>query len=116
MLTEEVYGLFGLEAEEPLQKLRVSQRRSHLEIKMDILSCVRAGVDKPTQVMYKANLSWTALQEHLGDLEGNGLLRATDHGNRKRLEVTEKALSVLMAYKKVLEDIRAPTEKKRVVY
>ncbi len=66
-MAQEEYSLFSLET--PTPKNRFSLRRSHLEVRMDILSCIKAGADKPTQIMYKANLSWTALKDHLSVLE-----------------------------------------------
>jgi predicted transcriptional regulator len=104
VLKTEEYGLFTLDAS-PLLKRGFSLRRSHLEIRMDILSCVKAGIEKPTQIMYKANLSWTALQEHLTALEEGDLIQTTEYGNRRRYALTEKALAVLMTYQKVLEEV-----------
>jgi predicted transcriptional regulator len=108
-LSEE-YSLFSLD--QPAQtRTRFSLRRSRLEIRMDILSCIRAGVEKPTQIMYKANLSWVALKDHLSALEEGKLLTIVEYGSRKKYELTEKALAVLMSYKKVLDEIRAPAER-----
>ena len=109
-MTSEVGSLFPLE--EPAKaRQKLALRRSHLEIRMDILSCVKAGFDKPTQVMYKANLSWTALKEHLSALEEGALVRSVEYGTRRRYELTEKAYSVLAAYEKILADITAPAQK-----
>ena len=43
-------------------------RRSRLEIYIDILECMQRGVESPTNIMYKANLSWIPLQEYLCSL------------------------------------------------
>ena len=40
-------------------------RRSRMEILIDILKAVAKGNEKPTHIMYKANLSWKRLQEQL---------------------------------------------------
>lgn len=101
--------LFPLEESKPRQKF--SLRRSHLEIRMDILSCIKSGFDKPTQVMYKANLSWSALKEHLAVLESGTLIRSVEYGTRRRYELTEKAYLVLASYEKILSDISAPFQK-----
>ncbi|MDG6911354.1 MAG: hypothetical protein JRN18_03300 [Nitrososphaerota archaeon] len=108
MLEAEEYGLFTLAA--PALKHGFSLRRSHLEIRMDILSCVKAGIEKPTQIMYKANLSWTALQEHLTALEEGNLIRTIEYGSRRRYALTEKAFAVLMTYQKVLEEVSSPAK------
>jgi predicted transcriptional regulator len=105
-LAEEEYPLFSLDESAPL-KHGFSLRRSHLEIRMDILSCVKAGAEKPTQIMYKANLSWNALKEHLTALENGKLLNLVSYGSRRKYELTERAFSVLMAYKKILDEVNA---------
>ena len=105
----EVNSLFSLE--ETATRRKFSLRRSHLEIRMDILSCIKGGYDKPTQVMYKANLSWTALKDHLAALETSELIAGSSYGSRRRYELTERAFQVLAAYEKVLYDISAPFKK-----
>lgn len=112
-LTEELYSLFSSEETASFNR-KFSLRRSHLEIKMDILSCVMAGAEKPTQIMFKANLSWAALKEHLTALEQGKLLVPVAHGARTRYEMTAKATALLMAYKKILDDVSAPVEKTAV--
>ncbi|HKT21936.1 MAG TPA: winged helix-turn-helix domain-containing protein [Nitrososphaerales archaeon] len=109
-MAEEEYALFSLDQPVTL-KHGFSLRRSHLEIRMDILSCVKGGCQKPTQIMYKANLSWNALKEHLEVLEKNNLLNLVTLGTRRTYELTEKAYAVLMAYTKILDEVNAPTPK-----
>jgi predicted transcriptional regulator len=105
----EEYSLFSVEPAK--QKHRFSMRRSQLEIRMDILACVKAGAEKPTQIMYKANLSWTALQTHLDALEGAELLTPVEYGSRKKYELTDKALTLLLAYDKIIDEVNAPFQK-----
>lgn len=105
-MAQEEYALFSLNEPATL-KHSFSLRRSHLEIRMDILSCVKAGAEKPTQIMYKANLSWNALKDHLQALERGNLLVEVEEGSRRRYELTEKAMAVLMAYKKILDDVNS---------
>ena len=85
------------------QTAKVSGRRSELEIKMDVLRVVASGIDRPTQVMYKANLSWIALQSNLKSLVGSGFLREEELGNRKRYELTQRGHEILGSFQKVLE-------------
>ncbi|MEM3386899.1 MAG: winged helix-turn-helix domain-containing protein [Nitrososphaerales archaeon] len=80
-------------------------RRSHLEIKMDILRIVKEGIEKPTQIMYKANISWAILQTHLRSLVENGFLAEFEFGNRRRYELTQKGFNILRAYLNILEQI-----------
>ena len=49
-------------------------RRSLLQIRVDILRVVMEGYGKPTQIMYKANLSWNVLQSQLKAFLEAGLL------------------------------------------
>jgi predicted transcriptional regulator len=82
---------------------KVVGRRSELEIKMDVLRVIGSGIDRPTQVMYKANLSWIALQSTLKSLVGSGFLREEELGNRKRYELTQRGFDILSSFQKVLE-------------
>jgi len=90
-------------------------RRSELEIKMDVLRVVSSGIDRPTQVMYKANLSWIALQSNLKSLKNSGFLREEDLGSRKRYELTQRGFEILSTYNKVLDAMGAmPPVQKQV--
>jgi predicted transcriptional regulator len=50
-------------------------RRSRLEIYFDVLKALDKGVDKPTRLMYKANLSWSSLQDTFDTLIDGGFMR-----------------------------------------
>jgi predicted transcriptional regulator len=82
-------------------------RRSELEIKMDVLQVVSQGIDRPTQIMYKANLSWVALQENLKSLVAKAFLREENLGSRKRYELTQAGYEILQTFRKVLETMGA---------
>jgi predicted transcriptional regulator len=86
-------------------KRKVLARRSQLEIRMDMLKVIKEGAEKPTQIMYKANLSWVALQTHLTQMIERGLLIWVTEGTRKRYELTLKGSSVMYAYRKILEEV-----------
>jgi predicted transcriptional regulator len=74
-------------------------RRSKLEINLEVLSVVKEGVDKPTRIMYAANLSWQPTQRVLNNLVGQGFLREitapNNNTSRRRYKITEKGLNVL---------------------
>jgi len=74
---------------------------------MDVLRIVSSGIDRPTQVMYKANLSWIALQSNMKVLVTKGFLREEDLGSRKRYEITQKGYEILRSFEKVLEAMGA---------
>ena len=82
----------------------MSRRRSKLDIVLRVLSVVREGVDKPTRIMYAANLSWRPTQRILSSLVQRGLLREIeDAGSRrskKRYEITEKGANVVSYFER----------------
>ncbi|MDG6898515.1 MAG: hypothetical protein JRN24_02125 [Nitrososphaerota archaeon] len=84
---------------------RALARRSQLEIRMDMLKAVKEGAEKPTQIMYRANLSWVALQTHLKSLLERELLRWAADGTRKRYELTVKGANIMYSYGKILEEV-----------
>ncbi len=83
----------------------MSRRRSRLEITLNILSIVREGKDKPTNITYAANLSWKSTQRILSNLVVQGLIemRITSGLSKKRYVITEKGVNVLDYYKKANE-------------
>jgi predicted transcriptional regulator len=76
----------------------MSIRRSKLEIQLEVLKAIRAGVDKPTRIMYAANISWNPVSKMLEDLVGRGLISVNTNGgngSKRRYEITEKGISVV---------------------
>jgi predicted transcriptional regulator len=77
----------------------MSNRRSRLEITLDVLKAVRDGVDKPTRIMYVANMSWNPTQELLAKLVEEGLLDVTEERTEKRSKrsyvITERGRNVI---------------------
>ena len=74
-------------------------RRSKLEIRLTMLSSIKQGIDKPTRIMYAANLSWKPTQRTLTQLVWQGLINEIEDTNnaksKKRYEITEKGLAVI---------------------
>jgi predicted transcriptional regulator len=70
---------------------------------MDMLKAIRAGAEKPTQIMYRANISWVALQTHLTRLLERGLCVWVADGERRRYELTAKGANMVYSYGKILE-------------
>ena len=52
----------------------MKNRRSRLEIHLDVLYTIRKGVKKPTQIMYGSNLSYKPLKRVLNSLLRQGLV------------------------------------------
>ena len=94
----------------------MSPRRSKLEIRLKILAAVKQGVDKPTRIMYAANMSWKPVQLMLTHLVEQGLLlEVVNTGNKqskRRYQITEKGEKILDYFEKAkdilpLEDVYA---------
>jgi len=85
----------------------MSSRRSQLEIRLNILSAVKDGVDKPTRIMYAANMSWRPVQKTLSNLVEQGLLERQvnieSSKSKTRYVITEKGIHVLDYFKKAKE-------------
>jgi predicted transcriptional regulator len=85
----------------------MSHRRSKLEIQLNILSSVMNGVDKPTRIMYAANMSWRPVQRNLSHLVDKGLLERQvnleSSKSKSRYVITEKGINVLEYFKKAKE-------------
>jgi predicted transcriptional regulator len=95
-----------LSGAQPLRKLR--SRRSALEVKMDILTVVRDGAQGPTQIMFKANLSWNLLMQHLKELVESGTLSELNVKNKSIYRLTDKGISVLRSYTLVADNFGMP--------
>jgi predicted transcriptional regulator len=95
----------------------MSSRRSRFEIYIDVLKEVKSGANKPTQIMYGANLSWKPLQVILKSLLNQGLLTEIEGDPRdKRTKVTygltQKGENVVRYYIKAksLVEIHSPED------
>ena len=80
-------------------------RRSLLQIKVDILRVVAAGYGKPTQIMYKANLSWNVLQAQLKSFLESEMIEVEAYGSRRRYLITPKGIDMINSYQKVVREI-----------
>jgi len=82
-------------------------KRSRLEIYLEVLEVVRHDVDKPTRIMYAANISWKPLQEIITTLLENGLIHEEETKLSKRYTITDKGKSALGYFRKAKELILA---------
>jgi len=76
---------------------------------MDILKVVHEGAFLPTQIMYRANLAWVALQDSLGALVGTGLLERVSVGSRRSYQLTLKGINILTNFNQIVEAVKAPS-------
>ena len=56
----------------------MKNRRSKLEIYLDVLKVIKEGTTKPTRIMYGANLSWKLLQGILSSMVAQDLIEEVD--------------------------------------
>jgi len=68
------------------------------------LKAIKKGTQKPTNIMYKCNLSWIPLMEILNSLLAQELIKISNYDKRKVYEITERGLNVLRYFEKV-EDL-----------
>ena len=98
----------------------MSSRRSRFEIYVDVLSEIKNGSNKPTQIMYAANLSWRPLQEILRSLVSQGLISEIDEDikdkrTKVQFDLTLKGENVVRYYSKAksLIETQGPEEHER---
>jgi predicted transcriptional regulator len=104
LAVEESFGLTRVD------RKKVFARRSQLEMRMDMLKAVKQGAEKPTQIMYKANLCWAALQTNLKLLIEKGLLKWATEGAKKHYELTPEGRNVMYLYSKITEALASEWE------
>lgn len=75
--------------------MSVARKRSKLELYLEVLRAVSRGVSKPTNIMYKCNLSWASSKEILDALVEQSLLSVIDNEGRKIYRITERGRKVL---------------------
>ena len=79
--------------------LSQSDRRSKLDIMITVLKSIQEGMDKPTRIMYAANMSWNSTQKIFADLLRQELIYVTEEQGtkraKKRYHLTDKGMNVL---------------------
>ena len=80
-------------------------RRSQLDILCDMLAAVAEGDDKPTRIMFRANITWTMLLSNLDILLRNGALRRVVVGSKNSYGLTPKGSALLNAYSQLNEGL-----------
>ena len=95
----------------------MSARRSRFEIYVDILNEIMDGVDKPTKIMYGANLSYKPLKEILHSMLDQGLISENEGSSKDKrtkvtYELTTKGVNVVRYYSKAknLIEIKNPKD------
>jgi predicted transcriptional regulator len=86
-----------------------SKRRDKLYIIAEILQIAKDGVLK-TQIMYRANLSFTQLNEYIRFMLKNELLDKVILNNKESYRATAKGLNFLQRYHEITELLRTENE------
>jgi predicted transcriptional regulator len=88
------------------------ERRSKLEIYLEVLKIIKGGTSKPTRIMYNANISWQPLMRVLGSMMNQDLVREIDVSDtgRKRDKRTTKLYEITMKGEQVVRYFRGAKE------
>ena len=70
-------------------------RRSRFDHYCDVLHVIEVGVEKPTRIMYKANLTYQMLLDIIATLVHNQFVREEVSGIKKRYHITQKGKNAL---------------------
>ena len=81
----------------------MSSKRSRIEIYLDILRAMKKGVDKPTRIMYRTNLSWKPLMQILDAMAEQGLVASESAGTHVTYRITAKGVNVLNYFNEAME-------------
>jgi predicted transcriptional regulator len=84
------------------------KRRDQINIIANILGTAKEGILK-TQIMYKANLSFTQLNEYLAFLLNHGLIAQSNVDGKEVYTVTVKGLGFLQRHRELLKMIETPS-------
>lgn len=86
-----------------------SKRRDKLYIIAEILEIAKDGVLK-TQIMYRANLSFTQLNEYVRFMLKNELLGKVRFNDKELYKATVKGLNFLQRYHEIIELLKTENE------
>jgi predicted transcriptional regulator len=90
-----------------------ADRRSRIETFFDVLCTIGSGNEKPTHIMYKANLSWTVMQLYTDSLIRKGLVVFEESEGKKHYRLTDKGKQIMQQYLSIKEDLDLISEKHR---
>ena len=77
-----------------LELLEKSKRRDKLVIMTEIVGIAKNGTSK-THIMFKANLSFSQLNQYLDLLLQSGLIETVSHGDRQVYRATSKGIDFM---------------------
>lgn len=71
----------------------------------DILKAIASGTERPTHIMYKANLSWKVMQQYMRTLETQGIVVPNEEMGRRIYRLSEKGFKLLEQFNSVREGL-----------
>ena len=82
----------------------MERKRTRLEVIRDILLVIQAknGRIKPTQIIYKSNLSPAMLKDYLSEILSRGLAKEKSADSGKTYSLTEKGAKYLSEFRTVM--------------
>jgi predicted transcriptional regulator len=80
-------------------------RRSKMETYCEIVKAVGSGAQKPTHIMYKANLSWGVMQGYIKNLEEQGIITFKESEGKRTYNLTPKGFALLTKYMALKDDL-----------
>jgi predicted transcriptional regulator len=86
-----------------MEKTSVKQRRSSVEILMEILNLIENGRETKTAIVYGANLNFTVAKKYIQLLVEKGLVKVEDKSRGKKYSLTEKGKKFLREYEGIRE-------------
>jgi predicted transcriptional regulator len=69
-----------------------------------------AGAEKPTHIMYKANLSWKVLHLYIKSLEAKGFIIASSNQKNRLYHVSSKGFLILKEFSSINDDLNLQDE------
>ena len=83
----------------------MSKKRDKLQIIYDILSVIKEknGKIKPTNILYKSNLSNQMFQEYMNELMQKGFILENQAKNSKTYSLTQKGFDYINKYQMIVE-------------
>ena len=76
-----------------------------------MLCTIGNGIEKPTHIMYAANLSWTVMQAYTSVLVSKDLAFYTESEGKRRYRLSEKGKRIMRQYLSLKEDLDIISEK-----
>ena len=83
----------------------MSKKRGRLQIIYDILGVIKEknGKIKPTNILYKSNLSNQMFQEYMNELMQKGLITKNQTKSSKTYSLTQKGFDYLNKYQMIVD-------------